>query len=220
MYKISVINKVTASNRGEGRIMTEKEIEGLLLESGAFLQGHFLYASKLHGSVYIEKFRALEDPNVTSILAREMIDLADAAGIAHPRVVIGPMTGGALLAFEVARQIGAKAFFTEKMESTMELRRGFHLEPNEAVWVTEDVVNLGGSIHQVFDCIEGLGAKVSAALILVDRSKGRVKVNAPFIPLLKVVDLVEYKPDQCPLCKQGVPLTALGGRKVATNKAG
>jgi orotate phosphoribosyltransferase len=200
--------------------MTEKEVEGLLRESGAFLQGHFLYASKLHGSVYIEKFRALEDPGVTSIIATEMIARADAAGIVRPRVVVGPMTGGALLAFEVARQIGAKAYFTEKMEGTMELRRGFHLESNESVWVTEDVVNLGGSIQQVFDCIEGLGAKVSAALILVDRSKGRVKVNAPFIPLLRVTDLIEYPPDQCPLCKQGIPLAALGGRKVITNKAG
>lgn len=200
--------------------MTEKEVESLLHDSGAFLHGHFLYASKLHGSVYIEKFRALEDPNVTSILCKELISRADAAGIPRPRVVIGPMTGGALMAFEVARQIGAKAYFTEKMEGAMELRRGFQLEPGESVWVTEDIVNLGGSIQEVFKCIEGLGAKISAALILVDRSKGRAQVNAPFIPLLRVTDLVEYQPDQCPLCKQGIPLVALGGRKVITNKAG
>ncbi len=200
--------------------MTEKEVEGLLRDVGAFLQGHFLYASKLHGAVYIEKFRALEDPNLTSIICKELITRADAASIPRPRVVIGPMTGGALLAFEVARQIGAKAYFTEKIDGTMELRRGFHLEPNETVWVTEDVVNLGGSIQEVFKCIEGLGAKVGAALILVDRSKGRVQASAPIIPLLRVTDLVEYPPDQCPLCKQGIPLAAPGGRKVAASKAG
>jgi len=199
--------------------MTEKEVEGLLRESGAFLNGHFLYASKLHGSVYIEKFRALEDPNITSILAGEMIARADAAGIPRPRVVIGPMTGGALLAFEVARQIKAKAFFTEKMDGAMELRRGFQLEEGEAVWITEDVVNLGGSIQQVIDCIEVNGGRISAALVLVDRSKGRVQLKAPFLPLLRVTDLIEYPPDQCPLCKQGVPLAALGGRKVITAKA-
>ncbi len=199
--------------------MTEKDVAQLLQASGAFLEGHFLYASKLHGSVYIEKFRALEDPSLTSILCKELIARADSAGIPRPRVVIGPMTGGALLAFEVARQIGAKAYFTEKMDGTMELRRGFHLEPNESVWVTEDIVNLGGSIQQVFDCIQGLGAKVGAALVLVDRSKGRVQLGAPFIPLLRVTDLVEYPPDQCPLCKQGIPLAALGGRKVFTINA-
>jgi len=191
--------------------MNEADVKSLLNEAGAFMQGHFLYASKLHGSVYIEKFRALENPGLTSQLCTEMIARAPAK---KPRVVIGPMTGGALLAFEVARQIGSLAYFTEKVDGVMELRRGFHLEPGEEVWVTEDIVNLGGSITQVVQTIEKLGAKVSAALVLVDRSKGRVHLNAPLIPLLQVTDLVEYPPDQCPLCKQGIPLLAPGGRKV------
>lgn len=190
--------------------MHEKEVEALLRESGAFLQGHFLYASKLHGSVYIEKFRAIENPGLTSKLCSELIARAPAK---HPRVVVGPMTGGALLAFEIARQIGALSYFTEKVDGQMELRRGFHLEPGEEVWIAEDIVNLGGSITQVVNCIEKTGAKVAAALVLVDRSKGRVQLDAPMIPLLKVTDLIEYPPDQCPFCKQGVPLIAPGGRK-------
>ncbi len=196
--------------------MTDKEVEALLRESNAFMQGHFLYASKLHGSVYIEKFRALENPAVTSQLCTEMIARAPTP---KPRVVIGPMTGGALLAFEVARQIGALAYFTEKIEGVMELRRGFYLEPGEEVWVTEDIVNLGGSIQQVFQTIEKAGGKISAALVLVDRSKGRVQLGAPLVPLLKITDLIEYPPDQCPLCKSGIPLVAPGGRKVENRKA-
>lgn len=196
--------------------MTEKEVEGLLRDAGAFMQGHFLYASKLHGSVYVEKFRALENPGLTSKLCAEMISRAAEP---RPRVVIGPMTGGALLAFEVARQIGALAYFTEKVEGAMELRRGFHIEPGELVWVTEDVVNLGGSITQVVECIEKQGGRVTAALVLVDRSKGRVQLSAPIVPLLRLTDLIEYPPDQCPLCKQGIPLSAPGGRKVNSKQA-
>jgi orotate phosphoribosyltransferase len=200
--------------------LVEHEVEGLLREANAFMQGHFLYASKLHGSVYIEKFRALENPGLTSKLCAEMIARADAAGIPRPRAVVGPMTGGALLAFEVARQIGALAYFTEKVDGGMEMRRGFHIDPGEAVWVTEDIVNLGGSIQQVFDCIHRLGGSVSAALVLVDRSKGRAKLDAPMIPLLQVMNLTEYPPDQCPLCKQGIPLVAPGGRKVSNSTPG
>lgn len=196
--------------------MTDSEVGELLREAGAFMQGHFLYASKLHGSVYIEKFRALENPGLTSKLATELIARTT---VKKPRVVIGPMTGGALLAFEVARQIGALAYFTEKIEGVMELRRGFHLEPGEEVWVTEDIINLGGSIQQVFQTIEKAGGKVSAALVLVDRSKGRVQLGAPMFPLLTVTDLIEYQPDQCPFCKQGIPLVAPGGRKVDHTKA-
>ena len=191
--------------------MTNKEIEQLFSNSGAFLQGHFLYASKMHGPIYIEKFRALENPKITSELCSELIKRAPAK---HPRVVLGPMTGGALLAFEVARQIGALSFFLEKMDGILELRRGFKIESGDEVWITEDVVNLGGSISSVVECVEQLGAKIGAILILVDRSKGRVKFDVPVVSLFKIDNLVEYKPEECPLCQQGIPLTALGGRKV------
>ncbi|MBM3326567.1 MAG: orotate phosphoribosyltransferase [Calditrichaeota bacterium] len=190
--------------------MTSSEVEKLLREAGAFLQGHFLYASKLHGAVYIEKFRALEDPALTSKICAELISRAPTK---QPKAVVGPLTGGALMAFEVARQIGAKAYFTEKIDGKNELRRGFRIEPGQEVWITEDVVNLGGSITDVARCIDQTGGKVTAALILVDRSKGRVTFDFPFIPLLQITDLTEYKPEECPFCKQGLPLVAPGGRK-------
>lgn len=194
--------------------MNDIEVERLLRDAGAFMEGHFLYASKLHGSVYIEKFRAIENPAVTSKICSELISRAPRK---RPRVVIGPQTGGALLAFEIARQIGALNYFTEKIDGKMELRRGFKIEPGEEVWLAEDVVNLGGSIMQAIKCVENAGAKIGAILVLVDRSKGRVQFDVPFIPLLKVTNLIEYKPDECPLCKKGIPLLAPGGRKVENN---
>ncbi|MFC2149870.1 orotate phosphoribosyltransferase [Calditrichota bacterium] len=191
--------------------MDQAEIEQMLLDAGAFMTGHFLYASGLHGEVYIEKFRALENPDLTTAICEELISRAPKK---IPRVVIGPLTGGALMAFEVARQIGAKAYFTEKIENQMELRRGFHIEPGEEVWITEDVVNLGGSIRDAVRCVEEAGAKIGAILVLVDRSKGRVQFDVPFLPLIQVTNLEEYQPRKCPLCKQGIPLIARGGRKV------
>ncbi len=193
--------------------MTSAEVEKLLRESGAFMQGHFLYASKLHGPVYIEKFRLLENPTLTSKICAELISRVPTN---KPKIVIGPLTGGALIAFEVARQIGSLAYFTEKIDGRNELRRGFRIEPGEEVWITEDVVNLGGSISDVVRCVEQAGGKVTAALILIDRSKGRVTFDFPFIPLLQITNLVEYKPEECPLCKQGIPLIAPGGRKTDT----
>jgi len=197
--------------------MIEKEVERLLRDAGAFLKGHFLYAGGLHGAVYIEKFRALENPMITSRLCAELVARAPKP---HPRVVIGPLTGGALMAFEVARQIGCLAYFTEKIDGRMELRRGFHLDPGEEVWITDDVVNLGGSVTEAIRCVEQMRARVGALLVLVDRSKGRLKLDIPFIPLLKVTDLIEYHPDECPLCRQGIPLNVPGGRKVNVRESG
>lgn len=199
------------SEDSERERLTDTEVESLLKESGAFMEGHFLYASKLHGAVYIEKFRALENPRLASRFCAELIRRAPAP---LPQIVIGPLTGGALMAFEIARQIGAKAFFTEKVDGHQQLRRGFRIQPGEEVWIAEDVVNLGGSISEVVQCVESSGGKITAALILVDRSKGRVKFDFPLIPLLRVTNLVEWTPEECPLCKEGIPLVAPGGRKV------
>ncbi|MBM3330166.1 MAG: orotate phosphoribosyltransferase [Calditrichaeota bacterium] len=193
--------------------MEMTQVEQILRDAGAFLKGHFLYASKLHGEVYIEKFRAIENPQVTSELCAELIARAPAP---RPRVVVGPLTGGALMAFEIARQIGALAYFTEKIDGRNELRRGFQIDPGEPVWIAEDVVNLGGSISDVVKCVQAAGGVVTAALILVDRSKGRVAFDFPFIPLLQVTDLIEYRPEECPLCRKGIPLVAPGGRKASS----
>lgn len=210
MFTISGISNGSDWKReGEGNL-TDTEVEQLLRDSGAFLEGHFLYASKLHGSVYIEKFRALEKPRMASRFCSELVRRAPAT---IPQVVVGPLTGGALMAFEIARQIDARAFFTEKVDGRNQLRRGFRIEPGEEVWIAEDVVNLGGSISDVVRCVEEMGGKVTCALILVDRSKGRVKFNFPMVSLLKVTHLVEWTPEECPLCKEGIPLIAPGGRK-------
>ena len=52
--------------------MTGTELQNLLEESGAILNGHFLLTSGRHSNRYIEKFRVLEKPDDLDKVCKEM----------------------------------------------------------------------------------------------------------------------------------------------------
>ena len=89
------------------------EAEALLREAGALLEGHFQLASGKHSPLYIEKFRLLERPRQTETLCRMIADWARAL---EPTLVAGPTTGGIIISYEVARILGTRSIFAEKVE--------------------------------------------------------------------------------------------------------
>src|SRR5256885_7568901 len=95
--------------------------------AGAFLRGHFVYTSGRHGADCLEKFRILEDPKTTTALAAM---IANEFRPLTPELVAGPTTGGIILAYEVARQLGVNAVYVERGEpGGRALRRGFGIPP-------------------------------------------------------------------------------------------
>ena len=181
--------------------LTQDEALGLFRKSGAFLEGHFILTSGLHSPHYVEKFRVLEYPRYTARLCEH---IAGEFGDEKVSVVIGPMTGGIILAHEVGRQLNARAMFTERVDGKMALRRGFELTSRDRVLLVEDIVTTGGSIFEVIDAVRGTGATIVGLGYLVDRSGGRVDFGIPAKAII-TLDVVTHQPDVCPLCRQGVP---------------
>jgi orotate phosphoribosyltransferase len=179
--------------------MTKQEILQLLKDSGALLEGHFILTSGLHSSQYIEKFRILEQPSYTEMLCKEIAGMYKDNNIT---AVVGPMTGGIIISYETARQLGVKSIFTERINGKMEFRRGFTLSPSDNVLVVEDIITTGGSVLEVIETVKDCGAKIAGLSCFVDRSNGKAKFDVPFKPLL-VMDVVNYKLEECPLCKSG-----------------
>lgn len=189
-------------------MMTEQEIIDLLKKRGAMLEGHFKLASGLHSDRYVEKFRLLEDPVATEILLKE---LAQRIRKYEPDVVVGPVTGGVILSYEMARQLGTLAYFTEKTDDGgMALRRGFDVS-GKRVLLIEDIVTTGGSILKAADTVRENGGEVVAFALLVDRSSGRFKPAEPVEAML-TLEIQTWQPDALPDHLKDVPLTEPGSK--------
>ncbi|NLC77538.1 MAG: orotate phosphoribosyltransferase [Clostridia bacterium] len=189
--------------------MTREEIIGILQEAQALLEGHFLLTSGKHSDRYIQCAQVLQYPEHTAKLCQAMAAPFQNRGIT---TVVGPAMGGILVAYEVARQLGAKAIFTEREQGKMALRRNFSVKPGEKVLVVEDVVTTGGSVKEVIELLKELGAEVVGAACLVQRSLEPMEVGGvPLTPLLSLA-VAAYEPEQCPLCQEGTPAIKPGSR--------
>ncbi len=182
-------------------------VENLFLEHGALLKGHFLLSSGLHSDRYLQCALVLAQPGAAETLGKE---LAAHAG-EKPDLVLSPAMGGLMIGHEVARALGVRHYFTERVDGVVQLRRGFALKPGEKVIVVEDVVTTGKSTKEVFEVIRASGANVTGALSIIDRTNGELDLKAPYAALWKLI-VPAWKPEECPLCKSGIPAVKPGSR--------
>ena len=190
--------------------MTEAEVKELLLKHGAILEGHFLLTSGLHSGMYVEKFQVLQYPKATEKLCEGFAEKFKDEKI---DVVIGPVTGGIILAHETAKHFGTRAIFAERDNGRMTIKRGFEIQPGERVLIVEDIVTTGGSVMEVIDVVREWGGIVAGVAMLVDRSGGTVDFGVPAKALL-TLKIDTFTPENCPLCKSGTPLVKRGSRRV------
>ncbi len=182
------------------------EVLEIFKEAGAIKEGHFLLTSGLHSPVYWEKFRILQYPHLTEKLCRlitqhfrkEKID-----------VVAGPTTGGVILAFETARQLGVRGIFAEKEGGVRVFRRDFEITPGEHVLIVDDILTTGSSLRETISAVNKLGGIVVGIGVLVDRSEKKLDFNLPLFSCLRA-PTTAYMPHECPLCVAGIPLTRPG----------
>ncbi len=177
--------------------LTSSEVEAALVESGALLEGHFLLTSGRHSARYVEKFRLLEQPRLTSRLCGE---LARRFADSDIECVVGPVTGGIILAFETARHLGCRAVYAERGDEGrgFVFRRGFQLKPGERVLVVEDIVTTGGSVLQVVETVRAAGGEVVGVGLLVDRSGGKVDYGVPRVEPLLELNIESYASGEVP----------------------
>ncbi|MDO8483586.1 MAG: phosphoribosyltransferase family protein, partial [Candidatus Limnocylindrales bacterium] len=137
--------------------------EALFRSSGAFRDGHFQLKGGRHGEAYVEKFQVLQDPAATSELCAFFAARARGGdGETLVDLVAGPTTGGVILAFETARQLGVRSIFAEEVKADVgstrcELRRGFRIGPGERVLLVDDVLTTGGSLQAMLPAVELAG---------------------------------------------------------------
>lgn len=182
--------------------------EEIFEKSGTVLKGHFSLASGLHSPVYWEKFRVLQYPEHTEALCHLITNRFRKDKV---QVVAGPTTGGVILAYETARQLGVRGIFAEKEPGSevRSFRRDFEIRPGERVLIVDDILTTGKSIREVMAAVAQTGGLLVGIGVLVDRSETHIDLGVPFFSCLRV-QAQAYKPESCPLCARGIPLTHRG----------
>ncbi len=191
--------------------LNEHAVEQIFRAAGAVLDGHFLLTSGRHSPAYWEKFQVLQWPQQTEQLCRA---LADHYRSANVEVVVGPTTGGIILAYEVARQLGVRGLFVENdpdQPGKRALRRGFQIRPGERVLIVDDVLTAGTSIREVLAALAPFQPDIVGIGVLIDRSQ-QADFGVPLHGLLHLT-VPSYAPADCPLCADGQPLVKPGSRK-------
>jgi orotate phosphoribosyltransferase len=189
--------------------MTEKQVLEIFKKTNAFLKGHFRLSSGLHSEGYLQCALVLQYPEYAKTLCAE---LAKKFRDTRPTAVIAPAIGGILVSYEVARALGCRSVFTERENDIMILRRGFSLEKSDRVLVVEDVVTTGGSTKEVIEVVKKNGAEAIGVGAIVDRSGGEINFGLEFNSLIKL-KIMAFKPEECPLCKEGIPVVKPGSKR-------
>jgi orotate phosphoribosyltransferase len=189
--------------------LRDASVESLFADAGALLEGHFLLKSGRHAARYLEKFLVLQHPRFGVELCRRFA--AELAPYA-PTLVVGPTTGGVLLSFETARQLGkgVRAAFAEPVAGGgRALRRGWPVAADERVVVVDDILTTGASLVETVDAVRAAGVEPVAAAVIVDRSVSPVEVGMPLHSLGRI-EIPSWEPGACELCAAGVPLRKPG----------
>jgi orotate phosphoribosyltransferase len=187
----------------------------LLRESEAMLEGHFLLSSGRHSDKYFQCAKLLQYPDRAAAAlsgVAEKIKGDIQAGRLVIDAVAGPAMGGIVVAYELGRQLGLPAFFTERgNDGVMALRRGFEVYAGQKILITEDVVTTGKSFGECAAVLKGLGAEIAALACIVDRSAAGIEIPWPFSPAC-AVEAANCDAAECGLCKKGVPAVKPGSR--------
>jgi orotate phosphoribosyltransferase len=188
--------------------MDAAQVLALLRKTGAFQTGHFLLSSGMHSSEYVQCAQLLQYPHHAAAIGAA---LAQRFRASRPEMVIGPAYGGMIVSHEVARALGVRALFAERIDGRFELRRQFKINSGERVLVVEDVVTTGAATGEVKRLVERHGGIVVGIGAIVDRSAGPLGFGAPF-EALAALDAPVYLAAMCDLCSAGVPLIKPGSR--------
>lgn len=193
----------------------QASIEDLFAGYGALLDGHFLLTSGRHAGRYLEKFFVLQHPAAAvEICRRFAVELARY----DPTLVVGPTTGGVLLAHETARQLepllghGVRGIFAERdaSGSGRALRRGWAVADDERVVLVDDILTTGVSLVETLGAVRAAGVEPLAAAVIVDRSTAPVHLGDVPLSSLGRVEVPSWTAVDCPLCASGVPLRKPG----------
>ena len=183
------------------------EVLEILEKTNGLLKGHFCLTSGLHSDEYFQCAKLYQYPEYTEkigqMLSQKLSDI-------EFDTIIAPAVGAVIIGYETAKQCKKRNLFVERKDGIMQLRRGYKLSKGEKVVIIEDVITTARTIKETIEAIKEFEPEVVAVGCIVDRSCGKTGLN--IISLAQVTPKT-FDPNDCPLCKAGIPIEKPGSRQ-------
>ena len=193
--------------------MQTEDVLSVFREAGALLEGHFILSSGRRSAVFLQKALVFSQPEQSEKLCKALAVKIEAE-FGKVDVVAGPAIGGIIPGYELARHLGARAIFAERVDGKLTFRRGFSIAEGERVLIAEDIVTTGLSFRETVEALTELPGEVLGGACIIDRSNGKAEVGCKLIALASV-DFADYDPDDLPPELQGIPPVKPGSRGLA-----
>lgn len=188
--------------------MSKVDVVDILKKSDALLEGHFLLSSGKHSNRYVQCAKVLRFPEYAEQVLSTVVEQIKDLDI---DLVVGPAMGGVIVSYELGRQLGKEAVFTERKDGVMQLRRGFEVKKGTKIIIAEDVVTTGKSTIETKKALEALGGEVIGVACIANRTND--DIGMPIYSAIKL-DIKVHEVDECPLCKDGkIELVKPGSRE-------
>jgi orotate phosphoribosyltransferase len=183
----------------------DNKIYELLVDRGAIMEGHFVLTSGLHSNKYVEKFRILENPESLAVMCKAM---ADKYRNAHIDIVVSAAIGGILISSGVAKELGVKGIFCERVNGKMLFKRGFSIPEGSNVLVVEDIVTTGGSIKEILQILDTLNVNLVSVCTLAHRGDP-IEFGCGYDTLVNI-DIETWRESEIPDWLDQIPITKPG----------
>lgn len=183
------------------------------------LDGHFDYGNGFHGRVYLNPHQLFRYPSTIWRFAQDLLDILPADLLDEVEVVAGPTTGGALLAHTFAGLLDSRRslsrppscfapFNIDPVEGPT-LRRFYRdLVHGKRVLLADDVRNTGQTFQRCAAELAEAGGILLATVEIYDRLEAQIDLGVPNFALAEYHDAENYPAAECPLCREGQPITA------------
>lgn len=190
--------------------MNNDQVLQVFRDAGALLEGHFILSSGRRSSVFLQKALVFSQPELSSKLCAALATKVKER-LGEIDVVVGPAMGGVIPSYELARHLGCRAVFVERVEGAFELRRSFELGDNDRVLIAEDIVTTGLSFRETVDSLNKLPGNVVGGSCIIDRSGGEAHVGCELVSLASI-KFPDYDPEALPPELQAIPAYKPGSR--------